>query len=116
MSKDELEKFKDKVVVITIMNNSEIPYLSGTFLTLLRYDEHFKRCYLSHPCDINDDYNVDCGEASFDYSDVAGVIPASDEEFAIWKTKYEGFHNEVMQDKGYDTCEVNFETIIKQDK
>ena len=112
MDKAELDNFKNKVVVIKLSKNNEVPFIRGEFITWLRYDNVLKKPLLNHPYDIEKGW-VECGETNYGFENIVEIREATDEEYNKWKKAYNKFSKEVVKEKGYDSCWVNFNEIVR---
>ena len=105
-----LALYKDKVVKITLEKNTEIPYVYGYLIALLKYDEGMKNYILSHPYDTKTK-EILAGQAAFDPVDVKSIFEVNKDELIEWYSKYYAFHKSIIKEKSYDTCEVDIKDL-----
>ena len=106
-----LSFYLGKVIHIAIKQNKDIPYIYGTFIGLLQYD-NIAKCYvLNHPYNIKTKM-VEAGLAAFDTKDVKELWPATANDACTFLIEYEKFHDEVIKEKGCDSCEIKENIIL----
>ena len=105
-----LSLYKDKVVKISLEKNKEIPYVYGSLIALIKYDNIINSYILSHPYDIKTK-EILAGQAAFDPIDVKSITEVSKDEFLEWEKKYVDFRNSVIKEKGYDACEIDVKDL-----
>ena len=105
-----LSLYKDKVIKITLEKNKEIPYVYGYLIALLKYDNIIKSYILSHPYDIKTK-KILAGYAAFDPVDIKSISEINKDELIEWYLKYYTFHKSIINEHGYDTCEVDIKDL-----
>ena len=112
MENFNLNDYKNHVVFINLNKSNDVPYIDGKYIAFFEYVEKLKYYELNHPLEVSSSFVVS-GGANFNPDDIIEIREATDEEFNLWKEKYEEFHKEVIEEKGYDFCEVNYNELIR---
>ena len=106
MEKQDYTKFNKMVVKITYKT-----IYAGERTSIASFVQHDDRFDLGHPYDVTKK-NIGCGRcANYLIEDIVSISPITEDEFQTWKSAYIKFHREVVDDKGYDACEENIDSI-----
>lgn len=112
MVNNNLALYANNFIKLTLEKNVEVPYVYGDIIAYLKYDNILKAYVLNHPYEEKVK-RCNCGEAAFSPMDVKFIRFATDEEKALWANEYIKFHNDWLNAKGYDYCELNDVSICE---
>ena len=106
-SNNNLALYVNKFVKLVLEKNNEVPYVYGNIIAYLKYDENLKMYILNHPYQEKIE-KCESGEAAFNPMDVKFIRMANEAEKILWAKEYVRFHNDWVNTKGYDYCELDF--------
>ena len=66
---------------------------------------------IGHPIYTSTNKMADCGARNFELPKIVRIEEATSAEMDEWRKSYKKFHELVITEKGYDSCEENVDNI-----
>lgn len=96
---------RNTLIRCQIEENYENYQKHGVFIAMFhKYDENKNTIDIGHPLSVING-ECDCGGMYTTLEHIPNIFPLEKGDYEKWKKAYQQFHNEIIEEKGYDFCE-----------
>ena len=88
------------------VGRKEIKTVVGTVVAINKYGIE-----IGHPIFPSTNKMADCGARNFELPKIVRIEEVTVAEMAEWRKSYEKFHELIIAEKGYDSCEEDVDNI-----